>query len=420
MENKRVLIVGYDLCEDFSQISCYSFKSFEPVTICPDESEETCLIPTALFVNSDTKLWSYGKDAATNFLNGNGIYADNLLTKIRTGEVTEIYGQRISGITLLERFLKKSLIPVRNHFPTETIAKFVITVRDPEPKIVDGVYEALYQLGIERDRAVVISHASAYMYYALSQDKSLWLNDVGLFDFNEHGLGYYQISVNRRSNPMIASMIKKDFTETLNIQMLTQKDIDIKYIFEKIADMVVYKQIISTLYFTGNGFEGGWAEDIIKGLCAGRRVFMGPSLYTKGACYAAKELAGDKKLENIILLNNEMLVSSIWIRLYTDAGLREVLLSEAAVSWYEVDKSIEVIPDIETEIEIILRNIMTREVTKEKLFLHNLPDRPNRMTRLGINLTCSDRSSARITVTDLGFGEFYPSSGLSWEYSINI
>ena len=37
MDNPRKLIVGYDLCEDYSQISRYSYKTFEPIQICPAE-----------------------------------------------------------------------------------------------------------------------------------------------------------------------------------------------------------------------------------------------------------------------------------------------------------------------------------------------------------------------------------------------
>lgn len=410
------------MCEDYSQISCFSYKTFEPIPICQEEedeeNEENSLIPTALFVNKETRLWSYGKDAVHGFLNSNGIYIDDIIAKIRNREVIDVYGQKLSGITLLERFLKKSLILIKKHFPTETIYKLVVTVRNPEPAMVDGIYEALYQIGIERDRAVVISHASAYMYYALSQDKSLWVNDVGLFDFNEASLSYYQISVNRRTNPMIASMGKKDFTDILNYSMLKQRDLDIGYIYGNIADLVTYKQIISTLYFTGKGFDGGWADEILKNLCAGRRVFIGKALYTKGACYAAKELSGDKKLGDIILLNNEMLVNSIWIRVYSDGALRDMLLSDAAVSWYEVDKSIEIIPDNENCIEIVCRNIMTREVRREKLTLDKLPDRPDKMTRLLVNLTCSNRNTARIGVTDLGFGEMVQNTNKTWEFEI--
>lgn len=420
MDNQRKLIVGYDLCNEFSQISCYSYKTFEPIPICSKEGEEINLIPTVLCIHNDTKLWNYGKEAVECAADGNGILVDKLLMKLVSGEEVEVYGETLSAVALLEKFLRKSLTLIKNYFPTETITKLVVTLRDTDSRIVEGVYEALNLLGIEKDRATIINHASAFMYYALSQDRSLWANDVGLFHFDESGLFYYQISINRRTSPMIAGMEKKEFTDTMSYSMLCQKGLNLGYIFENIANTVLHKQIVSTLYFTGSGFEGEWADLIMKSLCKGRRVFIGQNLYTKGACFAAKELSGDSKLGDIILLNNEMLKSALWIRAYSDAAVKEVLLVDAVVPWYEVNCSIEVIPDDETEIELIGRNIMTREITKDRLRITNLPNRPNRMTRLNINLTCISRSQAKILITDLGFGEIYPETGRIWEFTIEI
>lgn len=420
MDNSRKLIVGYDLCDDYSQISCYSYKSFEPITICPIEDEENTLIPTALCVKSDSRTWVYGNEAIACEKDGLGVLADKLLHKLKYGEEVTIFGEKYSAVSLIEKYLRKTLMLIKNHFPTEIITQIVITLHEMDPLIIDGVYEALYMLGIDKDRANIISHGSSFMYYALSQERELWLNDVGLFDFSEDGLSFYQISINRRSNPMIAGMEKKDFSDTLNYTVLNSRNVDKEYTFETIANTVLYKQIISTLYFTGRGFNENWAQDVIKGLCAGRRVFLGQNLYTKGACYAAKELSGDENLKNIVLLNNEMIVSSIGLKVYLDGISQEILLSKAAVPWYEVNKNIEVICDEATDIEIIIRNIMTKEIIRERIPLNNLPDRPNRMTRLSLQITCVDKTQVKLVISDLGFGDIFQATGKLAEYILDI
>jgi hypothetical protein len=63
MDATRKLIVGYDLCEDYTQISCYSYKSNEPIPISIREEDERNLIPTALCVNAETKQWLFGEEA---------------------------------------------------------------------------------------------------------------------------------------------------------------------------------------------------------------------------------------------------------------------------------------------------------------------------------------------------------------------
>ena len=65
MDTIRKLIVGYDLCEDYTQISCFSYKSGEPIPISIREEEESFLIPTALCVNGETKQWLFGEEAIT-------------------------------------------------------------------------------------------------------------------------------------------------------------------------------------------------------------------------------------------------------------------------------------------------------------------------------------------------------------------
>jgi hypothetical protein len=418
MNSPRKLIVGYDLCDDYSQISCFSYKTFEPIPIGPDEDEENPLIPTALALN-EAGVWVYGNEAISCAQNGSGILVDKLLTKLKNQEELNFHGQSYSAVKLLEKYFRRTLTLLKSYFPTEVITKLVVTISDMDPVIIEGIYEALYMLGIEKDRAAVISHGSSFMYYALSQDKELWLNDVGLFDFNEDGLCFYKIDINRRLNPMVAVLEKRDFSETLNYSILKSKNIDLSYTFETIAKTALYKQIISTLYFTGRGFQGDWPNEVIKSLCPGRRVFMGQNLYTKGACYGAKELSGDKKLDNIILLDNDMITSSIWIRAYLDGNIQELLLTEAALPWYEVNSEIDLIPDETWEIEIIFKNVMTKEIISERIPI-NLPKRPNRMTRLRINISCIDKSKVKLTITDLGFGDMYPATGNSAEYVIEI
>lgn len=419
MDTPRKVIVGFDLGDEVSQISCYSYKTFDPETISPNEKDEFYPIPTVLCVKKETRLWLYGEEALTCAQADEGILIDSLLEKVRTNTEVSIFDQSVSAITLLEKFFRKTLSLVKNYFPTEPITKLVVTVRDTQPKLVEGIYQALDLLGIEKDRAFVISHTGAYLYYILYQDRSIWMNDVGLFDFSKEGLFYYQISINRRMKPIIAGVNKRVFTDTLDYTMLSNKNINVPYAFENIANTALYKQLISALYFTGKGFEEEWSEGILKKLCNGRRVFLGQNLYTRGACYAAKELSGDQKLGDYILLNDEMIQVSVSVRVYSDALNKEVVLTEAAKPWYEVNHSIEVIPDDTNEIEVVIKNIMTKEVIREKLLLE-YPQRPNRTTRLELNLNFTKKTTARLQVRDLGFGEFYPGTGREWEFLIEV
>jgi len=219
---------------------------------------------------------------------------------------------------------------------------------------------------------------------------------------------------------MIASLEKHDFSDSLEADLLQQKNADAAYVFENLANSVLYKQIVTTLYFTGKGFEGGWADRAMKSLCIGRRVFYGQNLYTKGACYAAKELSGDKKLQDVLLLNDDMVTSSLALRVYKDGKISEVLLLDAGELWYKTGRSYELIPDGPAQLDIVQRNLMSREIIYHKIVLNELAVNTNRTSRLKIDFTCSDKATGVINLTDLGFGEFFKGTGRSACYTIRL
>jgi hypothetical protein len=171
---------------------------------------------------------------------------------------------------------------------------------------------------------------------------------------------------------------------------------------------------------TGQGFEKPWAKDALTSLCAGRRVFRGQNLFTKGACYAARELSGEGKLDHCLFLDEEMISSNVSIRVYHDASMQEVLLAKAGSLWSEIDNSVDVIPDEEEEIRITIQDVLHHETKAHMLSLSGFSGRENKMTRFTIRIRFADSSTCIVTLKDNGFGEFCPSSNRVWERYIAI
>ncbi len=485
MESPKKVIVGCDLCDDFTQLCCYSHRAAEPVMIGLREEEES-RIPTVLAYNKDTKKWLFGEDALTCAAAKTGVLVDHLVEKLQNGEEVELEGVKYSPIALLTEYLRKTMALVKSYFPSEPITKLVVTVADNEPALYDKIYEVLLALGLGRDRVWISSHSDCYLYYALSQEKSLWQNDIGLFDFSEKGLIFYQIRISRRTKPIIAKLFRTDYSNTLNFtirnkyydelskrtacdgklqedmlqsssnyfksmigisksdsktagaamrktdsakaaagkisagNMTNSVDLNPAYIFENIANTALYKQIVTTIYITGSGFEGGWAEDAIKSLCVGRRVFFGQNLYAKGACYAARELSGESSLHDVMLLGEDRVSTSVMMQVYCDAALKDLAVIEADERWYEVDKNIEVIAENGAQLNLILKNAMTRDIIQRSVLFEKLPERPDRMTRLRLQFTCTEQSVVMVNVMDLGFGDIYPGIGQLEEFMIEL
>lgn len=420
MSEERQLLVGIDLGDDITQISCFDFKRYEPIPVGKMTGKEREYeIPMVVAINPNKSIWLWGSEAQEP---GEGfVKIDGIMSKVCEGDRFEADGYTFKSRELLKRFLIKELSLLKEYYPNNTICKLVISVSDKTERITECLRTICSELGIGSDRLIIQSHKQSYMYYAVSQDKELWVNNVGLFEYDSKGLRYSQINIDRSSVPGIVGVTQKDLSDVMSGMMLiTEDDAHMRYAFTNVAKTVLHKQRVTTIYVTGKGFDGEWAADALKDLCNGRRVFRGQNLFTRGACYAAREISGEGKLSDFVFLDDEMITSDITIKVYKDAGYQEVELAKAGTMWSEVDSSIDVIPDAEDEIQITARNILKHEFKSHMLSLSSFAGRENRMTRFTIRIRFADRNTCIVTLKDNGFGEFCPSSNRIWETQINV
>lgn len=421
MADKRSLLVGLDLGEKITQLSCFDHKLFEPVPVGRSKNhteEREYEIRTALVAIPAMGEWRFVDTEEE--IPENGVLVDRILHHVREEELFTVEGYTFQSKDVLKRFLVKILSLLTEYYPTEKICRLVISIPQKHPILNQILREACEDMGIQKDRLVIQSHKQSYMYYAVSQPKELWLNNVGMFEFDQEHLAYYQINTDRRTTPWIIGVNQKDLDDQLDFSMIHDEGVDISYAFENLAETVMHKKMVTTLYVTGEAFEYEWADDALKQLCNGRRVFRGQNIYTKGACYAAREFSEEAKLEQCLFLDEDMITSNIAIRTYHEAEMKDVVLAKAGTCWDEIDASIDVIPDEEMEIQLTAQNVLKHETTAHMLSLSGFTDRENKMTRFTIRVRFADPETCIITLKDNGFGEFYPSSNRIWERSIKV
>ena len=106
----------------------------------------------------------------------------------------------------------------------------------------------------------------------------------------------------------------------------------------------------------------------------------------------------------------EMLVmgSPAYVPLITNGG-----------NWYECSSSCELILN-KTE-DLVFVVLAMGETEKKRVVMHlpGLPARPDKTTRLRLEMAYVSPDRCRITVTDLGFGDMFPSSGKVWKETVN-
>lgn len=420
MEEERKLLVGIDLGENTTQMSCFDFNIYEPVSIGRKKNgERKYEFPTAIAVDKKRGEWFFIDEVPEGA--SDICFLRTLLSDVMKEETIQIGNDSVESYVVLKRFLVKVLSVLSEYYPQDRIRKLVITLPEKTEKMISYLQRISEELHLPKGVLVVQNHRQSYMYYAISQPKELWVNNVGLFELEGNRLVYLQINIDRKAIPYIIGVTEKEFSEGIDWEDLEKQGKDkIGYAFLNIANTALHKQYVTTLYVTGKGFEKEWAGEKLKELCVGRRVFSGQNLFTKGACYAARELSGEGKLTDCLLLDEEMIASNVSLKLYTDAAMKDVLMAKAGSVWSDVDASVDVIPDDEEEIQITIQNVLKHETRAHMLSLSGFSGRENKMTRFTIRLRFADNKTCIVTLKDNGFGEFCPSSNRVWERHISI
>ena len=420
MDKDRTLLVGIDLGWEVTQVNCFDFTTYEPVPIGREaRGEGNCEIPTALAVNPARGEWYWGDEKVPP--EEQVIKISYLLADVLRDDTITVGNYTVESYQVLKRFVVKVLSILKGYYPRERIRKLVITLAEKEEKLVAYLQQIGREIGLPENALVVQNHRQSYMYYAISQPKELWVNNVGMFQLEGNKLLYSQIDIDRKTMPLIIGVVQKDLSDGLDWVELAEEGAEqISYAFLNVAGAALHKQYVTTVYVTGKGFEGEWAGDALKELCTGRRVFRGQNLFTRGACYAARELSGEGKLENCLFLDEDMIASNISLRLYRDAEVQDVLMARAGSLWNEVDASVDVIPDQEDEIQITVQDVLKREARAHMLSLSGFAGRENKMTRFTIRIRFGDSRTCIVTLKDNGFGEFCPGSNRVWERHIAL
>ena len=219
MENEKAVLVGIDLTDEFTQL-CYYTEAGELFSASLSKDPGKYRVPTMLCAFSDGSDWLFGEDAAAVSPSQTAFRITNLVTMAANNESLDVFGQTYAADILLERFFRRLLASMKSKIGVTSIRGVVITAEYIHEKLKRNLISALELLGIKSDNLKMITHLESFMYYAVSQNKDLWINDVGLFDFDKNYFTFYKLSFGRRSEPITVVAEKTDLTSKINYKML--------------------------------------------------------------------------------------------------------------------------------------------------------------------------------------------------------
>ncbi len=411
------MIIGYDISDTACQISFYDEKTQEPETY--EASPESFQIPTVIGKRNNT--WAIGIDAKRLEILHEGKLANELIGRCIKREKVKLENQYYDAVMLLSRFVKMSLDKFKN------IRAIVFTVPVLNAEIALVLKGVASHMGIEKENIYVQDYRESFCSYMLNQPKELWQYEAALFYCDKtqvRACMLRKIASQRKYN---ATFITVD-----DVAYASKEEMDVIYPilhgekareadarFKLFVEHVLGQKMVSSVYLTGEGFENQWYPESLKVLCNGRRAFMGNNLYSKGACYTAYQRLQDVIPEYIYIDENK-LADSVYMKVRSGSEEEWFPLISWGMHPFECNNQWEVLIEDTEDIELHVESLHKGSVEVRTVSLDGIPERDSYSIRLLIRVSMIDASTYRILFKDIGFGEFFASSGYETETIIKL
>lgn len=411
--------IGMDLCSDFTQLSYYNDIKREPESVSQLNNKDTYLMPNILFYSTDTEHWYVGGEASEARFNEDGIVIDGIFENLFGDNKVKVADKEYSYKELFVMMVKLHIDSFLYRYEDAKILKLVISIPEYNEKIyrlLAGLYKVM---DVPKETIEITSHLDSGLYYIFNQEQELWINSVALYDYNADGLNYYRIDIARNKNPERVVVTHEDYSSQMSLSKygndIYQMDAD----FARIADYEVKKAYISSVFLTGVGFSNKWMKKSTNVLCQGRRVFVGQNIYTKGACYRA--VGGEYKefYDRFFVETKENVLFDVGISL-EDEKDTFLPIALGGKQWYNTSGKVNVILDDTDRITIRYRNKHDHDEKRETIKIHGIPKRPNKTTKLSIEVEFESPHDGAVLIKDLGFGKLYPTTNKIYRKEFSI
>lgn len=425
--HKGSVLVGYDLGEQYSQISYLVYGQEDVDTVATVVGTKQYNIPTMLCKREGVNQWFYGKDAVKNADEEGMIPVEGLLSLARRGEEVTLDGETFDPAALLTLFLKRSMTLMNFIATVDKIDAIMFTVDELDDRMVEILSRASVNLGLKTTQIYFQSHTESFYYYMLHQPAELWNYQVIACVHDGMRLKTYRMECNKRTTPIVV-LIEEQIYETLIIPEETEEE-TIKQDAYRLADerfLGILKKmcegrIVSSAYLLGDGFRNEWNKESLQFLCHNRRVFQGNNLFSRGACYGLQEkLEPSEEGAKHVFLGKDKLKSNVGMNVLRQGKDSYYALLDAGENWYEASKKCEFLLAGEREISFVITPLTGKNIETKKMILTGADMNNAPYTRYRLEMTMSTPEIMRVTVMDLGFGEMFASSGQVWEESFDL
>lgn len=418
---KRGLVISIEYSDRFCQACYYSERHGGPESILMGSDTVRYQIPSVLCYDTETDEWTIGNEAVQMSSKPEAKCFNEFMRNIKIGTSAFINGREYSYKKLLAIFFEKMLQFIQIRTSMMVIKSITVAMRNTDYAARIYFEEIFGMLNIAPSQFRLMNLSESFGRYAIHESDESWQNGALLFDFCEEGFWIRQLSIVAGAEQPLVCVQEYDLSSDFSIARLSSDTLS-ESMDRNLAD--IYRNLTSSgkfanVYFTGEGFENPWFEITLGAISSSVKAFRGNNIYVKGACYAGYMYSGEQK-EYYTLICPGMTRNDISIQARENGRIEDVVLSPAAVNWYDAGYSGDFILENETSLVFKLTSILDQNVRLVEIDLSAFPKRPIKATRVQVDIEYNNENNCTFTVTDKGFGDFYRDGGMNVFKVVNL
>lgn len=424
LDNGKQMVIGFELNKDYSQLSFCALNQSMPDTLSLVTGMEEYAIPTALAGRrvEDTPgqyklLWSVGKDTRSLAPEDNLFIIDNLLDNLESDTSVVLGDEEFMPDQLLCIYLKKcfSLLVAAGH--QEDVVGIAITSEALSGKIMQTISQNFTQVPV-----FFLNRQECFYQYMLHQPQEMWMHDCLLFEYQEDFLLGIRFEHNPMARPVVCMTTQVCFEgkKKLTFVSETEKQNQDTQLSEAI-DELSRGRAISCTFLLGDGFSRDWCRQSLNKLCRFGRVFQGNNLYSKGACYGARERVSPSSLSTqYVYLGENKLRCNVGMDVCERGKDGYLPMLHAGVDWTQASYRREFILAKNNTLRLHITPVDGGKERTADITLDYFQIRGNATNRIELYLQMIKPDTLHVEVKDLGFGEIFPSRGTLWQDDLII
>lgn len=415
------IILGIDYGNDYTQISYFNKGMDKPESISTIIEEQKYLIPTVLCKKKGINEWCIGDEAIHRASISHEIVIKNFYNGLLNKDTEIIENEEYEYERLFSIYIKSIIQLAKTYSKSNYIHTIVFTMESADKKMIDTFVSITSSMGFKKERIKVIGHSESFAYYMVNQPKTLWVNEVVLFEFNAKYFKYYRMILDRGKIPCLLSIEEEDLSSFIKLEQIVSVE-GMNLADSKFLELIKEKfrnHFISSVYLLGIGFTKQWFNQSIDLLCEKRKVFQGQNLFSVGACLSISTQIKVNMDEYMLICEGRTKVN-VSVLIEHKGINRQLMLSKAGINWYEAGAKTECILDDIRNIQLIITSPISKSNRNISIELEGFPYRPNKTTRIELVIFYQSHNHFDIIIKDKGFGDLFKASEKVIKRTINV